>query len=282
VYTGLWIALRNPTLSFESELGRAIQEARRDAQLDRDLTRRAQRAAFVELLMRGDIYCVYEPIVEVSTKTVHAYEALSRGPDGSDLHSAQAIFRAAEEQDLLYQLDCLCRRKALEGAHGLPKGTKLFLNVRPTAIHDPGFRAEALCRTLEESQLHPSDLVFEISEQESIQNFEIFREVRDAYRRLGFGIALDDVGAGHASLKSVVELSPDYLKVDRGFVSRIDEDPARQQLLWALHTVAQKIGARMIAEGLDTLEELSTLGDLEIPFGQGWLFGKPTPLRARR
>ena len=76
-----------------------------------------------------------------------------------------------------------------------------------------------------------------------------------------------------------MELSPDYIKVDRAFVSGIDEDPVRQELLRALKSVAEPIGARIIGEGLDTLEELETLGRLGIPFGQGWLFGKPHPLR---
>jgi EAL domain-containing protein (putative c-di-GMP-specific phosphodiesterase class I) len=123
-------------------------------------------------------------------------------------------------------------------------------------------------------------VVFEISEQESIDNFAIFREVRDYYGNLGFKIALDDTGAGYASLEAVMELAPDFIKVDRAFVSGIDEDPARQGLLAALQSVADRLGSRIIGEGLDTLEELETLGRLGISFGQGWLFGKPHPLRS--
>jgi hypothetical protein len=163
---------------------------------------------------------------------------------------------------------------------GLPSDTKLFLNVRPTTIHDPSFRPEALIRTLEKSRLRPSDVVFEISEKESIANFEIFKEIRDEYRKLGFRFALDDTGAGYASLQAVIELEPDFIKVDRALITGVDTDRARQALLKALHALAGGIGAKLIAEGLNTLEELETLGELEIPFGQGWLFGKPTPLRA--
>jgi EAL domain-containing protein (putative c-di-GMP-specific phosphodiesterase class I) len=153
--------------------------------------------------------------------------------------------------------------------------------VRPTTIHDPNFRAEALEQTLERCQLSPSDVVFEISEQESIGNFAIFREVRDYYGKLGFQIALDDTGAGYASLEAVMELAPEFIKMDRAFVAGIDEDPSRQELLRALQSLAQRIGAKIIGEGLDTLEELETLRHLEIPYGQGWLFGKPHPLRRR-
>jgi EAL domain-containing protein (putative c-di-GMP-specific phosphodiesterase class I) len=280
VHLGMTVALRNPSLGVETQIRASLDEARRDSALNEQIGARSRRQRFIEVLLRGEISSVFEPIVEVGSMTVHGYEALSRGPEGTDLHSPLAMFRTADEEDLAVQLDCLCRRKALEGAVGLPGGTKLFLNIRPTAIHDPSFKADALCRTLEASQLSPQDLVFEISEQESITNFDIFREVRDSYRKLGFQIALDDTGAGYASLEAVMELSPDYIKVDRAFVSRVDEDPARQELLRALHTVAGRIGSQIIAEGLDTLEELSTLETLGIPFGQGWLFGKPTPLRA--
>ena len=141
---------------------------------------------------------------------------------------------------------------------------------------------ERLIRTLRECELSPTDVVFEVSEQESIANFEAFKEIRDYYRDLGFQFALDDTGAGYAGLEALVEISPDYIKVDRAFVSGVDVDPVRKTMLAALQTVAEKTGGQLIAEGLDTLEELETLSELNIPFGQGWLFGKPTPLRAQQ
>ena len=277
---GTGAALRNPTIGADSQVSAALREARDEADLDSRLAARRRRKQIFEVVLEGRVYSVYEPIVDVETRTVFGYEALARGPQGSELHSPLAMFAAAREQDLIFQLDCLCRQTGLAGARDLPGGAKLFLNVRPTTIHDPNFRAEALCATLETCKLSPSDVVFEISEQESIGNFDIFREVRDYYRKLGFQIALDDTGAGYASLEAVMELSPDFIKVDRAFVHGIDEDPARQELLRALRSVAEHINARIIGEGLDTLEELETLGRLGIPFGQGWLFGKPTPLRA--
>jgi EAL domain-containing protein (putative c-di-GMP-specific phosphodiesterase class I) len=273
-------ALRNPHFGAASQVREALEEARADAALaarNQALTRRKQ---LVGIVMAGEITSVYEPIVDVATKTVYAYEALARGPAGTDLHSPMALFEGAAEEGLLFELDCLCRRSGLEGAVGLPEGTKLFLNVRPTSIHDPNFQPDALIRTLAESGLQPSDVVFEVSEQESIQNFQVFREVRDEYGKLGFQIALDDTGSGYASLQAVIELAPDYIKMDRSLVADIDKDPARQTLLRALHSVAREFGAKIVAEGLSTLEELETLGQLGIPFGQGWLFGKPTPLRA--
>jgi EAL domain-containing protein (putative c-di-GMP-specific phosphodiesterase class I) len=280
MHVGSGAALRNPTIGAESQIRSALEEARNDADLKARLELRQRRKRLFELVIDGQVRSVYEPIVEVETRTVFGYEALARGPEGTELYTPNKLFAMASEQDLLFQLDCLCRRSALDGARDFPRGAKLFLNVRPTTIHDPNFRAEALDSTLEQCQLSPSDVVFEISEQESIENFAIFREVRDYYGKLGFQIALDDTGAGYASLEAVMELAPDFIKVDRAFVAGIHEDRARQEVLRALQSVAQQIGAKIIGEGLDKLEELETLKALGIPYGQGWLFGKPHPLRS--
>lgn len=279
MHVGTGVALRNPTIGTDSQVRSALEEAREHALLNARFASRERRQRLFQLVIEGRIRSVYEPIVDVESRTVFGYEALARGPEGTELHSPMKLFAMATEQDLLFQLDCLCRRSGLDGARELPGGAKLFLNVRPTTIHDPGFQAEALERTLAHCQLSPSDVVFEISEQESIENFAIFREVRDYYGNLGFQIALDDTGAGYASLEAVMELAPDFIKVDRAFVAGVDEDPARQELLRALQSVAERIGSRIIGEGLDTLSELETLGRLGIEFGQGWLFGKPHPLR---
>jgi len=276
---GTAAALCNPTIGAETQIRDAMEQARTDAVLNEKIGARRRRQKLFELVLEGRIRSVYEPIVEVSTRTVFGYEALARGPEGSEFHSPAALFSSASEEDFIFQLDRLCRTSGLDGARDFPSGAKLFLNIRPTTIYDPNFRSEALRRTLDGCGLTPNDLVLEISEQESISNFDIFREIRDYYGNLGFQMAMDDVGSGYASLESVIELSPEFVKVDRAFVTGIDQDLNRQEMLRALHAVSEKIGARIVGEGLDTLEELEMLGSLGIPFGQGWLFGKPHPLR---
>ena len=277
--SGIAMALWNPKLSAASQIRAAVEEARADAALERRILERGERRSLQKLIITGNVRSVYEPIVDAKTLTVFGYEALARGPEGTELAAPLALFALADRENLLFELDCLCRRAALEGAVDFPAGTKLFLNIRPTAIHDPGFQADALTRTLDECGLSPSDVVFEISEQESIENFDVFREARDFYGNLGFQFALDDTGTGYASLQSLVELSPEFIKIDRSLVHGIDQDEPRQALLHAFQTVADRVSARIIGEGLDTLEELDMLKELGIPFGQGWLFGKPTPLR---
>jgi EAL domain-containing protein (putative c-di-GMP-specific phosphodiesterase class I) len=272
--------LRNPLLAAVTQVRTALERARADAELNARLNKRTRRRDFLELLLQGSLHSVYEPVVDAKSLTVFGYEALVRGAEGSALASPYELFGVAADEGLLFELDCQCRRAAVEGAVGFPQGAKLFMNIRPTAIHDPNFQPDALTRTLDRCGLTPNDVVFEISEQESIDNYAIFREARDNYGKLGFQFALDDTGAGYASLEAVLELTPEFIKVDRAFVHGIDQDPARQNMLRAFQTIAGDMNARIIGEGLDTLEELRMLGTLGIQFGQGWLFGKPAPLRA--
>ncbi len=277
---GLSVELRNPQFGTATQLRRLIDEARRECRYDVETARREVRQELIETILDQRIYSVYEPIVEVESRTVFGYEALARGPEGSRFHSPMALFSAAEEHELVFELDCVCRESGLRGAMDFPAGTKLFLNIRPTTIHDPNFHGDRLIETLERRQLAPTDVVFEISEQESIASFGAFREMRDFYRGLGFQFALDDTGTGYAGLEELLEVEPDYIKIDRAMVSGVDQDPARQDVLSAVLQLADKMGAQVIGEGLDTLEELEMLGRLGIRFGQGWLFGRPTPLRA--
>jgi EAL domain-containing protein (putative c-di-GMP-specific phosphodiesterase class I) len=277
---GISVEIRNPQYGVPTQLRRLVESARRDCRNDIENARRATRQELLETILDHRIYSVYEPIVEVESKTVFGYEALARGPEGSAFHSPVALFTSAEEHELVFELDCVCRESGLRGAVDFPTGTKLFLNIRPTTIHDPAFKEDKLIETLERRDLAPTDVVFEISEQESISSFGAFREMRDYYRSLGFQFALDDTGSGYAGLEELLEIEPDYIKIDRSMVSGVDQDPARQDMLAALLQLADKMGAQVIGEGLDTLEELDMLGRLGIRFGQGWLFGRPTPLRA--
>ena len=272
----------NPGLGTDRQICEGSERARRDAALNEAIARRERHKLFEDLVLAEDVAILYEPIVNLTTREVLGYEALVRGPYKSEFHSPDRLFQLAKETGLVFELDCLCRRTALRGARGLEAGRKLFLNCLPSAIHDPAFRGEVLQKTLQDLRLRPEDMVFEISERESIDNFPIFREISDHYKELGFQIALDDTGVAYGSLEAVMELSPDFIKVDLSLVRGIDSDPPRQELFRALHAVAGKLGGQFIAEGIETTEELETIQGLGIPYGQGYLFGRAAPLRRAR
>jgi len=272
--TGVTRFLHDPAVRPEVLLGRARDQALRDATLRAQLHASERRERFLSLLFAEQVDVVFEPIVRLENRKVLGYEALARGPAGSEFASPPQLFRAAAEFGVLFELDCLCRRTALRVAERVPSGARLFLNCLPSVIHDPAFQAEELGRLLQAKGLAPRDVVFEISEQESISNFAVFREVCDHYKELGFQIALDDVGVGYSSLEAVNELSPAFLKVDMSLVRGIDEDPSRREILKALTSVAWRTDAAIIAEGIETEAELSTLRDLAVSYGQGYLIGR--------
>jgi len=278
--TGATRLLHDPAVRPEVVLGRARDQAHCDASLRTQVAASHRRERFLSLLFAERVNVVFEPIVRLENRKVLGYEALARGPVGTEFASPQQLFRAAEEFGTLFELDCLCRRTALRVADRLPKGARLFLNCLPSVIHDPAFQAEELGSLLQAKGLSPRDVVFEISERESISNFALFREVCDHYKELGFQIALDDVGVGYSSLEAVNELAPAFLKVDMSLVRGIDVDPSRQEILKALTSVAWRIDASIIAEGVETEAELSTLRDLAVSYGQGYRFGRGTDLNA--
>ena len=115
--------------------------------------------------------------------------------------------------------------------------------------------------------------MLEVSENESIENFGVFREVADSCRDLGIRIAIDDAGTGYASLESIMEIAPDFVKMDMLLVRGIDADPSRKEIVRAMLSVAKGIGAQLIAEGIETESELRALRDIGVRYGQGFYFG---------
>jgi EAL domain-containing protein (putative c-di-GMP-specific phosphodiesterase class I) len=273
--TGQSIALHDATVSDAVQVRRALDRARVDGDLYARVTQQQRWRELMHLVFTEEVTMNYQPIAELSGLHVIGYEALVRGPDGSEFHSPTDLFHAAAQVDLQSELDSLCRRKALLEAKSLPTDAKLFLNCLPTAMRDPSFGGDAVRRTLEDCGLTPSEIVLEISERHAIENFSIFREARDYYGGLGFKIALDDTGAGYASLRAVMELAPDFIKLDSAFVASIDADQPRQALVQSLAVASRKLGAKIIAEGIETQDELATLRSLGIPLGQGFLLGRP-------
>ncbi len=272
-------SLHNSAFRAERLVRRAMEQARQEARLNIMLDAQRRRKQFFDVLLREEIRSIYEPIVELSTQENYGYEALVRGTNQESLISPGALFQAADLSGLTFEFDCLCRLTALKQVGDLLKpGDKLFLNCLPSWVHDSNFHREKLHKTLDLAKLKPSDVVFEISEKESIDNFDYLREARDHFGNLGFLVALDDTGVGYSSLESVMKLSPDFIKVDMSLVKGVDQDKPQQELLRALQSVAFKLDTTMIAEGIETPGELITLLEIDIPYGQGFLFSRPSGL----
>ncbi|HVL95734.1 MAG TPA: EAL domain-containing protein [Solirubrobacteraceae bacterium] len=220
------------------------------------------------LLEPGAIHPVYQPIVRLADLEPIGYEGLARFPyaDGLADMPPDVTLAAAGEIGLRGDLEVACWA-AMAAAGSPPEGRLLFVNISPDALRHPGLFA-----------LHsrlPSRLVIEITEQREVQDYAELRELLAPWVARGAQVAIDDTGAGYASLEHVVELRPDFLKLTRGLVADIDHDPNRQALLRALLAFAREVGAVIVAEGVERREELEVLREAEVDFGQGWLFGQP-------
>lgn len=284
--------VETPYLGVGHSLALSDRAARPEKTLVDALTRARERAIAVasmhesklteELIgiLRGErVESVYEPIVELSSGRTIGFEALARGPWATRLESPMQLFRVAERAGLTFELDCLCRRAAMRGAAGrLPADAMLFLNCLPSAIHDPAFSGPSMRETLESAGLEPARLVLEISERETLANAAILRRTCDLYRSVGIKIALDDVGSSYASMAAAMDIAPDVMKIDLSIVRGLENDPTRQTLVSSLLTLADRMGSRIVAEGVEHQAERDTLQRLGVDWVQGYLFKKPGPL----
>ena len=275
---GQSVALHNPLLRPAWIIARAMRDGLRHGELQRSIEERRVCERVQEILLREGIMTVYQPIVEIRGRKVFGYEALSRGAPGTGLESADALFRAAQENGLLAEVDRLCRRRALLTAKGLPLAAKVFVNVLPTAIRDPEFKGMHLIDFLETAQLPPSRIVVEITEKLVIENYNLFLDAMSYYTSLGMSFAVDDVGAGYSGLEAIAGLRPGYLKIDMALIRDLGSSLAKREMVNAIMTMGIGIGARVIAEGIQTTDELRSVEAIGLELGQGFLLGRPEPI----
>ncbi len=212
---------------------------------------------------------VFQPICEVPTRDVVGYEVLTRFADGAP---PEPRFAEAAQLGMGSDIEAATMAAAVAAAAALPPGSWLSVNVSPPFLMD----SERLVALAGSS---PRPLVIELTEHDPIDDYPA---IRAAFERLGpdVGLSVDDAGTGYACLNHVLSLRPEFVKLDRGWVHGIDTDPARQALVAGLEHFTSSTDCRMIAEGVETPEELQTLVDLGVELAQGFLLGRPAALRA--
>jgi EAL domain-containing protein (putative c-di-GMP-specific phosphodiesterase class I) len=275
VTVGFALAFYNPLVMPERLVSRLVEEAWACVHVQRAQQDLQNRCELQEVLLADQLSTVFQPIIQLRSRKILGYEALSRGPAGSVYQMPLRLFELAAEADLVFELDRKCRRRALASAGPLPPNAKLFINVFPSAMYDPEFQGAALMKLVEGQGLCPERVVLEITEKSAIENYELFAEALGELVRSGFSIAVDDVGAGYSGLEKIAHLNPRYLKFDRELIRNIDSSYIRREMTRALKAFADRIGSMIIAEGIEREGELATLLDLGIEYGQGFLLGRP-------
>jgi EAL domain-containing protein (putative c-di-GMP-specific phosphodiesterase class I) len=227
-----------------------------------------------QILKENRIRSVFQPIINLADGSVFGYEALSRGPIDTRLESADALFSAAAAVGATERLERVCRTCSIAAATDIPSGCYLFLNVSPRELEEQN--AGLSREVFEQSGLAQERVVLEISEKQRIADFELFKRTLLYYYRQGFKVAIDNVGAGHNSLRAVTELRPHIIKLNMALVRDIDRDRAKQAVVSAILIFAKRIDTRVLAEGIETVEELATLIRMGVDLGQGFLLGRPS------
>jgi EAL domain-containing protein (putative c-di-GMP-specific phosphodiesterase class I)/GGDEF domain-containing protein len=279
VYAGHCLLSRDPKLRTERAIHRALDAAVRESLRERAREEDASAQGLERIVEAEDLVLWYQPIVDLGDRSVLGHEVFTRGPAGGPFGNSERLFSVAERAGQLEALERLCRRRALAslGQH-LPEGAKLFLNASATALQDPELAGGAFERQLETAGLRAGDVVLEFAERLAVESRPAQLDVLKELKRRGVGIAIDNMGAGYASLQTLVEVVPDFLKFDTALVRDIDRSQIKQGLLETLVELSEKIGARIIAEGVEEESELATLRQMGVRLGQGRHLAPPLPV----
>ena len=223
----------------------------------------------------GLIKPVFQPIVSLKDGEIMAYEALSRISEPGLEMNIEAMFNQAEKAGRLWGLESLCRSKALAKLDLKPRLKKLFLNVNPNIINDENFKNGLTRKFLVEYGAETDEIVFELTERVAVIDMNVFLNSVAHYRGQSFNIAIDDMGSGFSGLNMMVRVQPEFVKLDMNLVRHIDKDNIKISLCRAFREFCQSENINLIAEGIETEEELKTLVQLGVPYGQGYFLAPP-------
>ena len=273
---GYALVLRNPMVTNMRLIMQLVSRAKTMGEFLGEQQSYMSRFTLQRIIIEQKVETVFQPIVHMESMEIMGYEALSRGPAGTEFESPLLMFILAAEFGLSYELDTLCRKKALESAHRVDTDKRIFVNTLTMTIYDPEFRGAYLKQLLEDFKIKPENVVFELNEKLAIDNYDLFREAMKDYLDVGIVHASDDIGAGYSDLERIMELSPGILKIDINLVRDIDKHYMKQEIIKAMVSLSRGIGSEIVAEGVETKEEYRKLKELGITYGQGYLFAKPS------
>jgi diguanylate cyclase (GGDEF)-like protein len=237
-------------------------------------------AAIAEVIARGQLRPVYQPIVELGNFMVLGYEGLIRPVAPAPFADAAALFETAAASGHLVALDLSCLDMLVAGAHELDPALFLSVNLSPRTVESAEFSPPILLSILARHGFAPSRLVLELTEREAAADPDRLRERLEACRRAGIRLAADDLGAGNAGLRLLSELRFDIVKVDLSLVQRTEPGAPASAVVGSVVALASRTGAMVVGEGVEQPEQVAQLVELGVRAGQGFFFGRPAALPA--
>ena len=217
------------------------------------------------------ITMAFQPIVDLNHGTIFAHEALVRGTDGQ---SAQWVLDQVND-DNRYSFDQTCRVKAIELAASLGMQEKLSVNFLPNAVYQPATCIRTTLETARRTGFPISQIMFEATEAERVEDVVHLRRILSEYKRQGFTTAIDDFGAGFSGLNLLAEFQPDIVKIDMQLTRGIEEDRIRRAIVGSILYACREIGITVIAEGIETSEQEQVLREMGVSLMQGYRYARP-------
>ncbi len=233
---------------------------------------------FYNILENQMIEPVFQPIVSLNDGKVIGYEALSRIKKPHGIKIPEDLFHLAEIYGKTWELEQLCRSRILERYHMLCSRNdhqKLFLNVNPVVIHDKEFYTGFTSQLLQKQKLNPDNIVFEITERSAADDMPGFKDTIRHYKTQGYKIAIDDAGSCYSGLNLICDIVPHYLKLDISLIHDIHKDNIKYAMVKSMVDFANLTNIQLIAEGIESEEELKTLIKLGVHNGQGYFLRRP-------
>src|SRR5918911_3904149 len=232
---------------------------------------------FPEFLSHGQMKPHFQPIIDLATGRAYGREALMRGKLGAIEVRGGELLAAAEAHDALFSFDYRARTAALEiGLPLLPEGEVLFVNLDPRAALDIESTVRTTWPVVARMNADPSRICIEVVGPERCPDRDMLADMVDAHRKRGALIALDDLSCGTEALLCLELLRPDVAKIDNVLTQGIQHSEGRRKLVAALVELAHEQGAKVVAEGVERVDEYETMLDLGVDLGQGFYFGQPT------
>ena len=236
----------------------------------------------LNIIQEKMINTYFQPIISADGQSIYAYEALSRGPSGSIFFNPINLFEQAKQQQKLFALESVCRTQAIATFTQQQLPGKLFLNISPDTLLQPDHHRGFTLEVMNTFGISPEQVVIEITEHSPTHDYELMRRAVKHYQAEGFSIALDDLGTGYSSLRLWSEVHPDFVKIDRCFISGIEKDRVKRDFVRSIIDIARSVNSQVIAEGIETLQEFEALSALGVDYLQGYYFARPSPVPAQQ
>ncbi len=273
VYVSSLTAADNPRARPSRHLIRSLGEAAKIVSRQQTREKHDLCASLKTVLGAKQLKPAFQPVCHLPDGAVLGYEALIRGPRGSPLEQPNALFAVAHENEMGVELETLCLETIFARLPRPVGSRRLFVNASARLLRHPVFLDE---RNLTALNRGHADIVIEISEKEMVGDYSSFRDILDIVRRARLKIAIDDAGSGYSGLEAILYMRPDYIKVADSLVRHLETDPIKREIISSLASIGRQIQATLIAEGIERTEEREALVGLGIPFGQGYLLGRPS------